>query len=249
MKALAVGGTISILSGVALAGDIATERTQTATMGIITAIREINQGIEEFSQEIRDLEEKALKPVPRIEDLPGVEGVLEVFGQIEQAYEEGVALAHTIDNVEAFFEERYDTYEEYLEAIENIGYIDDAQIRVRLERWNQTHLATIRGTLEAHGIHAEQIDTAKDRLALLQQKSRTAEGRMQALQIGQELATEEIRQLHELKSIVMEQSNLHATYFAFKQSQQAEEAAQAEWMDRELGTTIVGNESGARRFR
>ena len=249
MNALRVAVALVASAGSAHAGDIATERTQAATMAVITAIRNTNEAIEGFSKDIRALEDLASLKVRRIGDLPAVQDVFEVFSQIEQAYEEGVALAHTVDDVEAFFEERYDTYEEYLRAIENVGRIDDAQIRDRLERWNRTHLATIRGTLKAHGIHAEQIDSAKDRLALLQEKSRTAEGRMQVLQIGQEIATEEVRQLHELKSIVMEQSNLHATYFAFKQSQQADESAQAEWILRDLGTTIVGNESGARRFR
>ena len=249
MRAASIVIMLFLGPALVLAGDIATERTQATTMAIITAIRNINEGIEQFSGEIKALEEIAQRPFEDLDDLTAVENLFEVFGQIEQAYEEGVALAHTMEDVEDFFTERYETYEQYLTAIEEVGFIDDGQIRQRLERWNRTHLATIRGTLKAHGIHADQIDSAKNRLALLQQKSRTAEGRMQALQIGQEIATEEVRQLHELKSIVMEQSNLHATYFAFKQSQQADEAAQAEWMNRDLGRTIVGNEVGAARFR
>ena len=115
----------------------------------------------------------------------------------------------------------------------------------RVRRWQQTHRSTIENTLQAHGIQAAEIDTAQERLALLQEKSRTAEGRMQALQVGQEIATEEIKQLHGLKEIMMEQSNLHASYFAAKVAMEADTQAQETWLHRELGQTILGNGVGA----
>jgi conjugal transfer/entry exclusion protein len=66
---------------------------------------------------------------------------------------------------------------------------------------------------------------------------------MKVLQIGQEIATEELKQLHSLKEIMMEQSNLHGSYFAMKQSMQAQKEAVDTWTNRDLGLpTVVGDE-------
>ena len=66
---------------------------------------------------------------------------------------------------------------------------------------------------------------------------------MEALQIGQEVATEELKQLHSLKEIMMEQGNLHGSYFAMKQSMQAEKEAVDTWVNRDVGQpTVLGDE-------
>ena len=124
------------------------------------------------------------------------------------------------------------------------GELNEVGMRQKFQAWNETHMDTITNTLQAHGIHADQIDTAQERLEVLQGMSRTADGRMQAIQIGQEIATEEIKQLHQLKEIIMEQSNLHASYFAVRQAMQSEKEAANTWIQRDASPTILGNETG-----
>ena len=67
---------------------------------------------------------------------------------------------------------------------------------------------------------------------------------MQALQVASEIAGEEIQQLNALKEIIMEQSNLHASYFATKAAMDADAEAQSSWMRRDLMPTVVGDEVG-----
>ncbi len=233
---------------VCLAGDIATERTQVATAAIIAEIQTVNEDIQAIEEGIKEFERQAsilIDELPDFENLPGVEDVFTVLRQIEQVVIQGQALGHTFGDLETFMTERFDTYETYLDIIENQwGELDEGQMRAKFQKWNETHQDTIQQTLIAHGIHAEQIDTAEARLATLQSMSRSADGRMQALQIGQEIATEEIKQLHQLKAIIMEQSNLHASYFAVRQAMQAESEAVNTWLQRELNPTILGNEQG-----
>ncbi len=229
------------------AGDIATERTQAATGVIIGYLTWINETISEYTDMIAEFEAAAYSLMEAADwfDVDAIDDVFAIYEDIEEVIQAGDALAHTAADAEQWFEDRYKTYEDYYTFIADRGYIDEEPVLDRLRQWNNTHRSTIRNTMEAHGIHADQIGKAEDRLKLLQEKSRTAEGRMQALQVGQEIAAEEIKQLHGLKEILMEQSNLHSSYFAAKAAMEADQDAHAEYLTRELMPTIVGNEVGA----
>lgn len=237
-----------VLYGTVLhAGDIATERTQVATGAVIAAISEISAGIEEFTGRIEAFEDLAHQTL-REQDLVDVDAfgdLFDTFEDIADVIQEGDAMAHNIGDLEGWFREHFETYDDYYRHIADKGEIDEADVLERIKGWQQSHRSTIENTLEAHGIQAAEIDTAEERLAMLQQKSRTAQGRMQALQVGQEIATEEIKQLHGLKELMMEQSNLHASYFATKVAMEADEQARETWLHRELGQTILGNGVGA----
>lgn len=242
-----------LLSGLVHAGDIATERTQAATGVVVAKIQEINDTIAKVEENIRDFENLAQL---RLEDLlggdfaaiPGVNDVFDILRNIETVIQEGEALAHTYNDLETFMQDRFGTYQTYFDVVSAKGFIDKTDMNTRFELWSNTHLDTIKNTLRAHGLHAEDIDSAQARLETLQSLSRTANGRMQALQIGQEIAVEEIKQIQSLKEIIMEQSNMHASYFSMKQSMKAEKEAFDSWINRDLGLpTLLGNEAGLPR--
>jgi len=156
---------------------------------------------------------------------------------------EGMANAVNPEALETFITDRFGSYEVYLAKLNADGRIDELDLRTKFRNWSQTHQDTIKNTLMAHGIHAQEVDDAELRLQRLQTLTRSADGRMKVLQIGQEIATEELKQLHSLKEIMMEQSNLHGSYFAMKQSMQAQKEAVDTWTNRDLGLpTVVGDE-------
>ena len=231
----------------AQAGDIATERTQAASAALLTFLTDVNSQIQEFTDQIADFEEKAGVAMEAGDwiDVDAIDNVFEIFRGIEALIQEGDALAHTAQDSEQFFRDRYDDYTGFYDELTTRGYIDKQPVMERLQTWNNTHRSTIMNTMRAHGIHADEIVTAEQRLSLLQEKSRTAAGRMQALQVGQELAGEQIKQMHGLKEILMEQSNLHSSYFAYVAATRADQEAHGECLHREIMPTIIGNEVGA----
>lgn len=231
----------------AQAGDIATERTQAASAALLTFLTDVNSQIKEFTDQIAEFEEDAglVMEAGSWAEVDAIDNVFEIFRNIEAIIQEGDALAHTAQDSERFFRERYDDYTGFYDELTERGYIDKQSVLDRLKTWNNTHRSTIMNTLRAHGIHADEIVTAEQRLALLEEKSRTAKGRMQALQVGQELAGEQIKQMHGLKEILMEQSNLHSSYFAYVAATQADQEAHGEYLRREIMPTIIGNEVGA----
>lgn len=91
---------ILLFSNSLYAGDIATERTQVATSAIIGFIHNINQEIQEFSDQISKFEEQAasrFKPKAWL-DVDAMDDLFEIYGHIEQVVQEGEALAHTAAN-------------------------------------------------------------------------------------------------------------------------------------------------------
>ena len=220
------------------AGDIATERTQAATLGIVTLLSTVTATITGVVEDIEGLERRAgalINDIPGLaENIPIVGDVFEIFDDIEEVIEAGTGLAYSAGDLEDFMKERFDTYEDYLTAIREDAAEDGGIIRERFverfEEWNNGHRDALRNIMKAHGVHADQLETAEDRLDTLATMSRTSQGRMQAIQIGHQIAIEEVKQMHTLRELLMEQSNLHASYFATKQAMDAE---------REAATTFI----------
>jgi len=245
MKKVILAVTLSLVPPTAISGDIATERTQAATGVVITLISQINEKIKDITGLIHRVEELANAANPRIllDSIPGVSEIFAMFDDIQNTITAGEAIAHSAANLERLVTDRFGTYETYLNAIRTDGAINPLDMQTKFRNWSQTHQDTIKNTLMAHGIHAREVDNAELRLQRLQSLSRSADGRMKALQIGQEIATEELKQLHGLKEIIMEQSNLHGSSFAMKQSMEAQKEAVDTWTNRDVGQpTVLGDE-------
>lgn len=230
-----------LVAGIVFAIDMATESTQAATLGVLEFVRQAEEALEEVVDQVREFEEMAGQ---RIEDevwenLPGVEDLVELFETIEAVMEEGETLTRTGEELERIMRERFKSYEFYYGKIVADGGLLKEDFVTRYRQWSETHQETVRNVLKAHNLRAADVDTSAERLALLQEKSKTAEGRMQALQIGQQIAVEEIKQLENLKAIIAEQSDMHASYFLTKQTMEAQSGATSEYLLDPAGETVL----------
>ena len=244
---LLILGIYLIFAFKSFAGDIATESTQWANGGIMFLIQQISAVIRDAQTAIRDIEEIQSEVLDGqiLTQIPGIEPIIDLLNQVEGVISEGRALAHTSAQLEDKMKERFKSYEKYLEdlaagvarlpdgtVIHNADgqAVDGLSREAYVERfkvWSATHDETVRNILRAHGLQAGQFDTEKDRIETLQNLSRSSVGRMQALQVGNEIANETLLQLQKLREIIMEQSSLHASYFAKKRAMEAEEQARS----------------------
>src|SRR5438132_804897 len=97
--------------------------------------------------------------------------------------------------------------------------------------WTRTTLDTLRGTLNSVRLHAQEFATEQGRIQTLQAMSESAEGRMQALQLGNMMAAEQLQQLVKLRQLVMAQINAQNVYMATQTNREAQRAAtQSEWV-------------------
>ncbi len=139
--------------------------------------------------------------------------------RLGQVIDQDQAIAYTMANVDGLFRQRYP------------GYRAVTDWSREYDTWTRTTLDTLRGTLNSVRLHAQEFATEQSRIQTLQAMSESAEGRMQALQLGNMMAAEQLQQLVKLRQIMMAQINAQNVYMATQTNREAQRAAtQSEWI-------------------
>lgn len=139
--------------------------------------------------------------------------------RLGQIIEQEQAVVYTMANVDGLFRQRYP------------GYRPVAEWSREYDSWTRTTLDTLRGVLSSVRLHAEDFATEQARIQVLQRLSDSAEGRMQALQLGNMMAGEQLQQLVKLRQLMMAQINAQNVYMANQTNREAQRAAtQSEWI-------------------
>jgi P-type conjugative transfer protein TrbJ len=139
--------------------------------------------------------------------------------RLGQVIEQEQAIAYTMVNVDGVFRQRYP------------GYRPVADWSREYDSWTRTTLDTLRGSLNSVRLHAEDFATEQGRIQALQGLSDSADGRMQALQLGNMMAGEQLQQLVKLRQLMMAQVNAQTVYMASQTNRDAQRAAtQSEWI-------------------
>jgi len=127
----------------------------------------------------------------------------------------GMALAYSMANLDAQFRSRFR------------GYAYNARTYFRDYRdWSQTSLDTTRSTLRAAGLQSDQLLNEQTILAKLRVMSETADGRMEALQVANQIAEQQVQQLMKLRELMLADLQSKQTYQAHQvQKDAATEAA------------------------
>jgi P-type conjugative transfer protein TrbJ len=139
--------------------------------------------------------------------------------RLGQVIEQEQALAYTMANVDGLFRQRYP------------GYRPVTDWSREYDTWTRTTLDTLRGALNSASLHGEDFATEQSRIQALQALSDSAEGRMQALQLGNMMAAEQLQQLVKLRQLMMAQINAQTVYMANQTNRDAQRAAtQSQWI-------------------
>ena len=188
------------------------------TLTALKTIESVINEIEMIANQVRQIENMVQntrnygRGVWDTEALPRLLRLGQVIGQDQ-------AIAYTMANVDGLFRQRYP------------GYRAVTDWSREYDTWTRTTLDTLRGTLNSVRLHAEDFATEQGRIQTLQAMSESAEGRMQALQLGNMMAAEQLQQLVKLRQIMMAQINAQNVYMATQTNREAQRAAtQSEWI-------------------
>src|SRR5206468_5009869 len=141
------------------------------------------------------------------------------LNRLGQIIEQEQAIAYAMAGMERVFRERYP------------GYRPAPDWAKTYDQWTRTTLDTLRGSLAAVRLHADDFADEQRRIQTLTALSDSAEGRMQAIQAANMLAAEQIQQLVKLRQIMMAQVNAQNIYMANITNRDAQRAAtQPEWI-------------------
>lgn len=144
----------------------------------------------------------------------------QVWGQVENDLKQlrdivggGQGMAFSMGNIDDVLKLRFQSYSEFFAATP--GGEDFSAV---YQNWSDTNRDTITGTLKAASLTAEQFSSEEATMAQLRSMSQTAAGQMQALQVGHQIAAQQVAQTQKLRGLISQQMTMMGTWY---QSEQA----------------------------
>ncbi|TWF47601.1 P-type conjugative transfer protein TrbJ [Neorhizobium alkalisoli] len=127
---------------------------------------------------------------------------------------QGQGIAFSMGNADDLLKQRFKSYSDLKTSLPNAASFSSAY-----QSWSDTNRDTIAGTLRAASLVAEQFDSEEDTMSQLRSMSQTADGQMKALQVGHEIAAQQVAQIQKLRGIVSQQATLIGTWLQSEQTQ------------------------------
>jgi len=122
------------------------------------------------------------------------------IANLNQIVRTGQSLSYTMSNLDGNFRLRFP------------GYASTTNYGQSYQSWSQTSLDSIRGALNAAGLQNSQFNSEQALLQTLQGQSMTAVGRMQAIEVGNQIAENQAEQLMKLRQLMMADMQSKAAY-------------------------------------
>jgi len=187
------------------------------TISALKAIESVINEVEMIANQVKQIENL----VQNTRSYAGVwdQEALPRLMRLGQIIEQEQAIAYAMAGMDRVFRERYP------------GYRPITDWAAAYDQWTRTTLDTLRGSLAAVRLHADDFADEQRRIQTLTALSDSAEGRMQAIQAGNMLAAEQIQELAKLRQLMMAQINAQNVYMANQTNRDAQRTAtQQEWI-------------------
>ncbi len=132
------------------------------------------------------------------------------------------SLSYTSADLDGQFAAKYGDYKAY--AAKQAG---DETLAAKLQQWSEDTNSSVLSTLKAAGIANQQIHGEDDAyLRQLESLAETAQGRMQAIQVSNQIAMAGVRQTQKLQQLLLLQVQLLANHIQRQGDRETAEAAQ-----------------------
>lgn len=128
-----------------------------------------------------------------------------IIQKLDNITREGQALSYAMQDQEQSFKTLYPNYTESNR---------DANYKNSYQNWNRTTHTTLNNTLKAIGLNTQSVHETDALMRQLQTQSQSAQGRMQVLQVANELSAQNIHQLEGLKHLIAAQANAQTSFMA-----------------------------------
>ncbi len=192
------------------AGAFATEFTQVLNHGQLV-MSYIRQG-EQLQQEIQQYQNMLRNTATLPSQVFG--NVMMDLNALAAIVRNGMALAYSLADLDGQFRARFP------------GYTTTHAYYTDYRAWSQTSLDTTLGALRAAGLQSQQLQSEQSVLNALREMARSSEGRMQALQVANQISEQQVEQLMKLRQLMLADLSSKQAYQAAQvQRQDATEAA------------------------
>lgn len=218
----------------------ATEITQIANnLELVKQYTELSHQTEQLSDQLRRQREMVNDMAIQGKSLKNWD-----WGQTEsdlkalsKAVMQGQSLAYSLNNIDAVYRKTYPGYEAFVKE----RGVSSEMKNTRYWEWSNANIDTIRSSMHAAQIQDSQFATEEKTMETLERLSRSSEGRMQALQVGHQIASQQIRQVQKLRALMMTQMQMQASYMAHEQNEKDAQTAETKKFFERNQATKVGN--------
>jgi P-type conjugative transfer protein TrbJ len=138
--------------------------------------------------------------------------------KVNSIIQQSRALAYSAKNLDTQFAQRYQGYNGYVAGRTNSTN--------KYNQWSQEGHDNALYALKAAGAQNVSLQDENALMAQIQSMAGSATGRMQALQLGNMMASQNIQQIQKLRQLVMTQIQMEANYYQMQQDKA--DAMQAE---------------------
>ena len=187
---IAVAGTATIGPPPAHAGVptlFATEYTQ--LLNYAELVGQLEKQVMMVENQLTQIADMTKNGIPITDQVFGT--VASDMANLRQIVNTGQALSYTMSNLDGAFRVRFP------------GYSSTTNYGQSYQQWSQTSLDSTLGALQAAGLQNSQFDSDFALLQTLQNQSTSSIGRMQALEVGNQIAENQSEQLMKLRQLMM----------------------------------------------
>ncbi|MFT4118332.1 P-type conjugative transfer protein TrbJ [Bradyrhizobium sp.] len=212
------------------AGGGSTEFTQIMNNGELVSLvgqstTQINNQIQQISQLATQIQNQLKiyeNMVQNTAQLPAhIWGQVESdLTQLQNIVNKGQGMAFSMGNIDDVLKQRFQSYSQFKTNLPN-----GTSFASTYQNWSNTNRDTISATLQAAGLTSQQFSTENSTMSQLKTASQSADGQMKALQVGHEIAVQEVAQMQKLRGLISQQTTMMATWF--QSSQASKDLSQA----------------------
>lgn len=136
------------------------------------------------------------------------------LNQLRSVVNQGQGIAFSMGNVDDVLKQRFQSYTDFQANLPTA-----TNFSATYQTWSNTNRDTISGSLRAANLTSDQLGSEETTMAQLQSMSESADGQMKALQVGHEIAAQEVAQMQKLRGLVSQQMTMMATWYQSEQSE------------------------------
>ena len=178
---------------------------------VVNQATQIANQIQQLEHEIEMLRNMSINTTPGSTVAWG--DVQAILGGLNSAVQTGLAISYALSNVESTFEDRFP------------GYVPPGDWSAAYDSWATTVIDTLRGTLASAGINIADASSVQAGLRALRSANDGAEGRLEAIQIGNQIASLQVEELAKLRQLAAAQISAQNVYLGAQEAKQAGSAA------------------------
>ncbi|NRP75590.1 hypothetical protein ILFOPFJJ_06513 [Ensifer psoraleae] len=135
------------------------------------------------------------------------------LNQLRSIVDQGQSIAFSMGNADDVLQQRFQSY-----ATLKTDLPSNETFSSTYQTWSDTNRDTIASTLKSASLTADQFDSEETTMSSLRSLSETADGQMKALQVGHQIAAQQVAQMQKLRGLVAQQMTMMGTWLQTEQS-------------------------------